>query len=111
MLKGDTITAILFKYNDRVYRFDIDLNKIKIKSSGNKTKDEKARKDEEKRRWRVLVITLKSMFECIENEVIDSELLLQPFILLPDNTILGEKMSSQVDLLYSNPNMVNLLGE
>jgi hypothetical protein len=111
MLKGDTKTAILFKYNNRLYRFDIDLTKIKIKSSGNEIKDEKACKDEERRRWRVFVITLKSMFECIENEVIASELLLQPFVLLPDNTILGEKVLSQVDLLYENSNMINLLSE
>jgi len=110
VLQNDFLTAIFFKYHDRVYRFDMDMGKIKIAKTGNQVNDKKKFEAEERRRWRVMVITLKAMFESVENEVMDYELLFQPYTVLPDNTIIGHRISKQIDQLYAGDTAHDLLG-
>ncbi len=96
-LQGDTTTAILFKYHGRLYRIDINF----------KGDDEQERR----RKWRVIVITLKVMFESIDNNVIDGQLLFQPWTVLPGNTVLHSRIAPQIEQAYLTGKMPSLLPE
>jgi undecaprenyl pyrophosphate phosphatase UppP len=97
IMQGDTITAIIFKYLGRLYRIDINF----------KGDDEK----EQQRKWRVIVITLKVMFESITNNVIEGQLLFQPWTVLPGNTVLHSRISPQIEQAYLTGKMPTLLPE
>lgn len=107
-LQADSKTAIFFKYSDRLYRMDLHFPN----ASGARTMEEvKKIKAEERRLWRVLLLTVKAMFEGIENQVFDGHLLLQPFTVLPDNTVIGDRISPQLDQTYLTGNMPSLFLE
>lgn len=106
-LQNDEKTAVFFKYLGRLYRMDLHFG---CPASRNKTLDEERKlKAEERRKWRVLILTVKAMFESIENDVLDGHLLLQPFTVLPDNTVLGERLSDSIEQAYLTGNMPPLL--
>ncbi len=105
-LQGDASTAVFFKYEGRLYRLDLHFqSSVKARNQA----EEKKIKAEERRKWRVLILTIKAMFESIENDVLAAPLLLQPFTVLPDNTVLGERISATIEQAYLTGNMPNLL--
>ena len=105
-LQGDASTAVFFKFDSRLYRIDLHFQnnmKYYTETEGRKIKAE------ERRKWRVLILTIKAMFESIENDVLKGHLLLQPFTVLPDNTVLGERISATIEQIYLTGNMPSLL--
>lgn len=49
-------------------------------------------------------------FSVLQNEVMDYELLFQPYTVLPDNTIIGHRISKQIGQLYAGDTAHDLLG-
>jgi hypothetical protein len=95
-----------FKFESRLYRIDLHFQnnmKYHTEIEGRKIKAE------ERRKWRVLILTIKAMLESIENDVLTAPFLLQPFTVLPGNTVLGERISSQIDQAYLTGNMLTFL--
>lgn len=105
-LQGDASTAVFFKYEGRLYRLDLH---FQSSAKARTQAEEKKLKAEERRKWRVLILTIKAMFESIENDVLEGNLLLQPFTVLPDNTVLGERIAATIEQAYLTGNMPTLL--
>jgi len=105
-LQGDASTAVFFKYEGRLYRLDLH---FQSSAKACNQAEEKKLKAEERRKWRVLILTIKAMFESIENDVLAAPILLQPFTVLPDNTVLGERISATIEQAYLTGNMPTLL--
>lgn len=103
-LQSDSTAAVFFKFDHRMYRMDLHFQ-LPSKTAGISSTEIKKMKAEERRKWRVLILTIKAMFVSIESEVFDSCTLFQPFTLLPDNTVIGERMNPQIDQAYQTGRM------
>lgn len=103
-LQSDSAAAVFFKFDNRMYRMDLHFQSPS-KTVGISSTEIKKMKAEERRKWRVLILTIKAMFVSIESEVFDSCTLFQPFTLLPDNTVIGERMNPQIEQAYQTGRM------
>jgi len=62
-----------------------------------------------RQRWRALALWIKAVLEAAESGIATLEEALQPFILLPDGTTVGDWMKPQIDRAYLNGKMPALL--
>jgi len=60
-------------------------------------------------RWRALALWIKAVLEAAESGIATLEEALQPFILLPDGTTVGDWMKPQIERAYLNGKMPALL--
>jgi hypothetical protein len=92
---------VMFKAKDREVRFTVDLPKP--------TLSKPAFEQEERRRWRCLLIVIKAKLEAVASGIVefDSEFMAQ--IVLPDGQTVGEMMKPHIALAYTTKQMPRLL--
>jgi hypothetical protein len=77
---------------------------------GGADKLERAIRNEHKRRWRVLLITVKAKLEFIKTGLSTFEREFLGDLLLPDGTTLSQKIAPQIEAMYKSGKMPRLLG-
>lgn len=87
--------VIQFRASGRLVRFDLPLDK--------------ADEQETRRRWRALVLVVKSKLEAVESEIVTFEEEFLAHIVLPDGTKVADWMGPQLEEAYSTGQMPELL--
>ena len=63
-----------------------------------------------RRRWRCLLLAIKSKLECVETGITTFEQEFMAHIVLPDGSTVGEFMAPQIEISYRDGKMPSLLG-
>jgi hypothetical protein len=90
----DTRAVVSFRAQSRYVRFAIE-----IPSSP----------QEERQRWRALLLVIKAKLEAVESGVTTFEEEFLAYVVLPDNQTVGDWLLPQVELAYENGGMPKLL--
>lgn len=101
-------TRVMFRIADRMVRFDVhtpDWQEFTRTPTGLRRSQAAAEKlagDEEKRRWRALVLVIKALLVAIADGVITLSDAFLPYTLLPgDGRTFGEWAEPQLDMAYA----------
>lgn len=96
--------AVLFRISERWVRFGQALPPPPRKPEGRSRRDAEIR-----RRWRVLILKVKTRLEEFAGGESTFEETLLPFVVLPDNRTVAEALGPQVEEMYRNGSMPRML--
>jgi hypothetical protein len=82
----------------------------KSKNKKNYLLSQKDVDQENRRRWRCLVIAIKAKLECVESGITTLEQEFMAHIVLPDGSTIGHLITPQIEDTYKTGNMPPLLG-
>lgn len=108
-------TRVMFRIADRMCRFDVakpDPADFRLTPTRQRRAESTALKladDEERRRWRSLVLVVKALLVGIADGVITLSDAFLPYTLLPDGSTVGEWAAPQLDVAYATAQMPALM--
>ena len=112
---GTARTRVVFRIADRMVRFDVskpDLADFKRTPTGRPRALSEATRmqdQEEKRRWRALVLVVKALLVGVADGVISLSDAFLPYTMLPDGSTVGEWARPQLDTAYATAQMPSLM--
>lgn len=106
---------VMFEMKQKKVKFLLPLPKLQPATSSYYQKKglfySQDRLDQElRRRWRCLVLAIKSKLECVESGITSFEQEFLAHIVLPNGRTMGEVAIPQIEVAYSNGTMPPLLG-
>lgn len=105
-MSEETKVTVFFEAKGRQVQWSVPMP---VKS---KYRFEKDHGQEGRRRWRVLVITIKAMLEAVESKLLSFDEAFLPHIVVPGTArTLGEVLVPKLDALYSGLSLPALLAE
>lgn len=101
------MAAIMFRAHDRFVRFRLALPSLGDKelrrSTPNATRNAVAQ--EERRRWRALLLAVKAKLESVESKIETFEEAFMAHVVLPDGKTAGEWLKPQLAIAYESGSM------
>lgn len=98
----DGKAVVMFRIKNRYIRIEMPT----LKTSGLRTKAaEETAAQENRRRWRALVLYVKAKLESVESEIISFEEAFMAHIVLPNRQTVGEFMVPQIERAYEGGDM------
>ena len=102
-----------FRVQDRLVRFELPLpRESDYKWKWNATDLQKAKQinQDERQRWRALLLVIKAKLEAVESKIATFESEFLAHIVLPNNRTVGEMLIPQLATVYATKTMPKLLG-
>ena len=106
---------VMFRIADRMVRFEIEQPSVEdfrftpTRQRRSDTASAKMAEDEEKRRWRSLVLIVKALLVAVADGVITLSDAFLPYTVLPSGETVGEWAGPQLDTAYATAQMPALM--
>jgi len=94
-----------FRVHDRMVRFELPL------PSAEDYKQQARREQENRQRWRALLLVIKAKLEAVESQIATFESEFLAHIVLPNNRTVGQEFIPQLSQIYKTGKMPKLLGD
>lgn len=103
-----------FRVHDRMVRFELPLPKeadYKWKWNATDNQKQKQLAQDERQRWRALLLVIKAKLEAVESKIATFESEFLAHIVMPNNRTVGEILIPQLAAAYASKTMPKLLGD
>lgn len=103
-----------FRVHDRMVRFELPLPKesdYKWKWNATEAQKEKQIAQDDRQRWRALLLVIKAKLEAVESKIATFESEFLAHIVMPNNRTVGEILIPQLAAAYTSKTMPKLLGD
>lgn len=98
--------VIMFRMKNRYIRIDMPLAiKGKTRDKRNYTMSENQVEQENRRRWRALLLYVKAKLESVESNIVTFEAAFMSHIVLPNKQTVGEYLQPQIESAYQSGQM------
>ncbi len=94
-----------FRVHDRMVRFELPL------STEEDYRQQARREQEDRQRWRALLLVIKAKLEAVESQIATFESEFLAHIVLPNNRTVGQEFIPQLAAIYKTGKMPKLLGD
>jgi hypothetical protein len=103
-----------FRVHDRMVRFELPLPQVgdyKWKYGASDLQKQKQIAQDERQRWRALLLVIKAKLEAVESKIATFESEFLAHIVMPNNRTVGEILIPQIANAYATKTMPKLLGD
>ncbi len=102
--------VIMFRIKNRYIRIDLPLAiYMKTRNKRGVYLGKEHIEQENRRRWRALLLYVKAKLESVESNIVSFETAFMAHVVLPNRQTVGEYLSPQIEAAYRDGNMPNLL--
>lgn len=105
-MSEDSRAIVMFEAKERRIRFDLPLL---AKKAGENDATRKTREQDTRRRWRALLLCIKSKLESVESGIETFEEAFMSHVVMPDGQTVGAHLTPAIAAAYKDQVMVPLL--